>query len=551
MDTAQRETFGAVLKRHRRAAGLSQEQLAERAGMTGQAIGTLERGFRRSPYRDTVRALARALDLDPAGAEALEAAVARGRAEAAGTPDAARSTLPAPPSPLIGREREAGEVVALLHRTPAEGAVRLLTLTGPGGVGKTRLALELARLAAPRYADGVVFVALAPLRDPDLVAQAIAQALRVKEGGALAPGGPARAPAREAAAAAAGQLRAGGGGRAGGGRPAGAMPGAAGAGDQPRPAAGERRAGLPGAAAAHARPSAPAGAAGARGGAGGGAAGAAGAGRRAGLRARRGQRPGRRRALRPPGRAAAGPGAGGAAPRGPLAGPAAPPPHPRLHLLTGGARDLPERQQTLRATLDWSYALLGPGEQAALRRLSVFAGGCTLEAAEAVCAAGGMEADVPPAPRETADLLGALIDASLLRREAWAGDEPRFGLLETVREYGLEALAAAGEAGQVRRDHALHYLALAEEAETGLLGPEQVAWGARLDAEHDNLRAALAWATEAGDAPSGQRLAGALWRFWSARGHLSEGRRWLREMLALEDCAGVREHAARAPGRRR
>ena len=541
MDTAQRETFGAALKRHRLAAGLSQEQLAERAGMTAQAIGTLERGFRRAPYRDTVRALARALDLDPAGTAALEAAVARGRADAAGAADAARPTLPAPPSPLIGREREAGEVAALLHRTPEEGPVRLLTLTGPGGVGKTRLALELARLAAPRYADGVVFVALAPLRDPDLVAAAIAQALRVKEGGRrslqealrahllekrllllldnfeqVAAAAPvvadllARCPGLRVLATSRARLRVGG--------------------EQVYPVPPLRTpdpAHLPGLPELAAVPAVALLVQRARAAAPDFALDEANAPAVAALCARLDGLP---LALEL------------AAPRLAVLSPGLLLRRltSRLHLLTGGARDLPERQQTLRATLDWSYALLGPGEQAALRRLSVFAGGCTLEAAEAVWAVGGMEAaDVPSAPRETADLLGALIDASLLRREAWAGEEPRFVLLETVREYGLEALAAAGEAGQVGREHALHYLALAEEAETGLLGPEQVAWGARLEAEHDNLRAALAWATGAGDAHTGQRLAGALWRFWSARGHLSEGRRWLREVLALGDGVGV------------
>jgi len=123
----------------------------------------------------------------------------------------------------------------------------------------------------------------------------------------------------------------------------------------------------------------------------------------------------------------------------------------------------------------------------------------------------------------------------LLRREAVAGGGLRFGILETVREYGLEQLAAAAEVAAIRQRHAQQYLELAEEAEAGLCGPKQLAWGHRLEQEHDNLRAALTWAMETGDAAVGQRMAGSLWRFWSARGHLSEGRRWLGDALALSD----------------
>ncbi|MDP9373532.1 MAG: tetratricopeptide repeat protein, partial [Chloroflexota bacterium] len=210
---------------------------------------------------------------------------------------------------------------------------------------------------------------------------------------------------------------------------------------------------------------------------------------------------------------------------------------PRLPTLAGNARDLPERQRTLRATLDWSHALLGAGEQAMFRRLAVFAGGCTLPAVDAVCTAGeGL--DAPAVAGDAVERLGALLDQSLLRREDGAGGEPRFAMLEIVREYAAEHLAASGEEAGIRRAHAAHYLALAEGAEPELSGPGQLAWLGRLEDEHDNVRAALAFAQDSGDAATVLRLAGALWRFWSVRGYVSEGRRWLREAVALTTAGG-------------
>jgi predicted ATPase len=199
----------------------------------------------------------------------------------------------------------------------------------------------------------------------------------------------------------------------------------------------------------------------------------------------------------------------------------------RLPLLTGGARDLPARQQTLRRAIDWSYDLLAEAEQALFRRLAAFVGGCTLEAVEAVCnGAGDLQVDA-------LEGVASLVDKSLLQQEAQPDGGPRFRMLETIREYGLERLEASGEAEGTRGRHAAFFRALAEQAEPELLGPQQAAWLARLEPEYDNLRAALAWSAERGEAETGLCLGGALWRFWAVRGHLGEGRERLAGLLAL------------------
>ena len=205
----------------------------------------------------------------------------------------------------------------------------------------------------------------------------------------------------------------------------------------------------------------------------------------------------------------------------------------RLELLRGGARDMPDRHQTLRHAIAWSYDLLEAGEQALFRRLAVFARGCTLEAAEAVCQAVHDPAAGPGQSLEVLDGVASLVDKSLLRQQEQASGEPRFRMLETIREYGLECLTASGEEPAVRRAHADYYLALAEAAEPALTGPEQTTWLERLEAEHDNLRAALRWAEESGEAEIGLRLAGALCQFWLMRGHLREGQERLARLLGL------------------
>jgi predicted ATPase/DNA-binding CsgD family transcriptional regulator/transcriptional regulator with XRE-family HTH domain len=202
----------------------------------------------------------------------------------------------------------------------------------------------------------------------------------------------------------------------------------------------------------------------------------------------------------------------------------------RLKLLTGGSRNLPPRQQTLRSAIDWSYDLLDEDEGRLFRHLSVFVGGCTLEAAEAV-------ATYPPgAARPAMDLVSSLLDKSLLKQEEGAEGEPRFMMLETIREYGLERLAESGEEAAVRRAHALYMVQLAEDAEPHLTSAARAPWLARLDAELDNIRAALAWSQmEGGDAELGLRLAGALHWYWYFRSYITEGRRWLDTVLAKGD----------------
>jgi predicted ATPase/transcriptional regulator with XRE-family HTH domain len=198
----------------------------------------------------------------------------------------------------------------------------------------------------------------------------------------------------------------------------------------------------------------------------------------------------------------------------------------QLAFLKGGAHDLPARQQTMRATLAWSYDLLSEAERRLFRRLALFAGGCTLEAAEAVCNGDGA------LMLDTLDCLSSLIDKSLLQQKADLQGEPRFVQLRVIREYAVERLVESGEAETIHQRQATFFLAWVEAAEAHLTGEEQPIWLERLEVEVDNLRAILEWSTSGGDAAIGLRLAGALARFWHIRGHYQEGSRWLQGLLA-------------------
>jgi predicted ATPase len=458
--------------------------------------------------------------------------------------------LPIQPTPLLGREVEVAGVCALLRRDD----VRLVTLTGPGGVGKTRLGLQVAAELVAEYADGVWFVRLSRLTDPELVLPTIGQTLGLHEAGSQPISEVLREYVRtrqvlllldnfEQVVGASPQVA----------ELLATSPGLKvlvtsrvglhlrGEQEVPVPPLG-----LPAAAGSPRRPPVPV--------------------------ERLSQYPAvalflaRAREARPDFRltTTTAPAVVGICVRLeglPLAMELAaarlkllPPSvllqrlERRLPLLVGGARDLEARQQTMRATLGWSEDLLQPEEQRLFRRLAVFVGGFTLEAAEAVCTApDGAE----PLGLEVVDGLGALVDQSLVQRwsvgqdeadEQEGGGEVRFRLPYVIREYALERLEASvggsrGQAGQeaeaLHRAHAAYFLALAERAEPELQGPAQVAWLDRLEHEHDNFRTALAWAQAhpRTEAERGLRLAAALEPFWFARGHLREGRAWTEGLL--------------------
>jgi len=218
----------------------------------------------------------------------------------------------------------------------------------------------------------------------------------------------------------------------------------------------------------------------------------------------------------------------------------------RLQVLTSGGRDVSARQQTLRNAVKWSYDLLNAEEQRLFRQLSIFVGGCTLDAAEAVCGQPPTRHPAPGHPQDAISVLdgvASLIDKSLIQQGGDANGESRLVMLETIREFGLECLATSGEMEWMRRAHANYFLTLAEEAELQTGGSQQVAWLERLEREHDNLRAALRWLVEIGENEQALRLGSALWWFWKVRGYPGEGRQWLEKLLAATEGSATRVRA--------
>jgi predicted ATPase/transcriptional regulator with XRE-family HTH domain len=518
---ASEPSFGTLLKRFRLAAGLTQAALAERARLSARAVSNLERGVNQTPRHDTLDLLSQALALSPGRRDLLLAATHPAVDPAAAVSLASRSShnLPIAPTPLLGRERDVVRAMGLLARP----AVRLLTLTGPGGVGKTRLGLQVAEEVADRFDDGVCFVPLAALRDASLVGPTILQALgqRVTPGPPVEPVEALRNALRakhvlllldnfEHVAAAAPLLadllrscsrvkvlattRA------------------------PLHVRGEQELPVEPLAQAVAET----------------------------LFLRRAQAVQSNLELTVDALQAV-----SAICRRldclPLAIELAAarvkilPPQAllarldrRLSVLTGGARDLEEHQRTMQATLEWSYGLLQPAEQRLFRRVAVFTGGWALEAAEAVCLA---PEGAEPCGLEVAEGLAALVDQSLILQRA-EGGEARFRMLQVVREYALERLearAGGAEAAALRRAHAAYYMRFAEQVGwRKLIGPESPQWHARMERDLDNLRAALAWARDHQDAETGLRLAAGLGLFWLQTGRQSEGSRWFAELLALD-----------------
>ncbi len=542
MATRARPRFGELVRRHRTAAALSQEELAERAGLSVRAISDLERGVHRAPRLESVRLLAEALGLaEDERAMLLSAARPEGGILASAGPERLSSlaVLPLPPTRLIGREGEVAALSGLL----AQDDARLVTLTGPGGTGKTRLAQEVAAVVRDRYRDGVCFVDLSSLTEPALVMPTIAAALGVRElvgellqesvgrslrdlrlllvldnceqvlGAAADIAALLAACPRFAVLATSREplhIRAE---REIAVEPLplpdpGRLPPLAALAQVPAVALFVERAQATSAGFALTVDNA--------------AAVAAICQRLDGLPLAIELAAARIKALPP------------AALLLRL--------EKRLPVLISGGRDLPTRQRTMRDAIAWSYDLLAPRVQAVFRRLAVFVGGFSLEAAERVAGGGRQKAgdvleETPPASSDTFESIASLVASSLLQQEDGPGGEPRYLMLETVREYGRERLESAGEAAAAERAHAAYFVDFAESGYPHRKAPLDSVDRRyqHLLADHANIFLALANLADAGDASGVARLAGALAIYWGHRTYYREGRHWLEWALAHGD----------------
>jgi predicted ATPase/transcriptional regulator with XRE-family HTH domain len=515
-------SFGELLRQVRSAASLSQEELAQRSGLSVRGISDLERGARSAPRLETVRMLADALGVGQDDRSALLTA-ARPALLGGGGADRVRPALPFVPMPLtrlIGREVEIEALRTILHRDD----VRFVTLTGAGGSGKTRLAIAVAAEMGDAFPDGVVFVDLSPLTDPTLVVPTIATSLGVREvvDQSLSQTLSSFLTSKQlllvldncerilAAAPDITTLLA-------------ACPGLSvlATSREPLHVRGEREFPVPPLPLPATTPllelgqfaSAPA----------------------IALFVERAEESQPEFTMTTENMAAV-----AAICRRldglPLAIELAAarvkvlPPQAllvrlehRLPLLTGGGRDLPARQRTMRDAIAWSYDLLSPDEQALFRRLAVFAGGFTLASAEAVAAADGRLAVL--------DGLVALVEQSLVRQMPGAGAEPRYQMLETVREFGLERLVSSGDADDARQRHAEHFLRVSADlmqASTILMDHASLM---RVVAEHDNVRLALVWYDQHGEIDALLQLSSLLYGLWFSRGLYREGVQWVDRAL--------------------
>jgi predicted ATPase/DNA-binding XRE family transcriptional regulator len=529
--------FGARLRALRQKAGFTQEELATITGLSVHAVSALERGERRRPQFETVRALSAALDLTPDERDALVAS-ARAQEPPAGVSN--RESLPVPASPLIGRDGN----VSTLRRLLADPAVRLVTLVGPGGVGKTRLGLEIARLTAQASPTRVAFVALAALRDPAFVPSAIAESLGLTDVSSADLGARVRAACEDTptllvldnfehlldAASLVANLLAAAPSirllvtsraplRVRGEREFPVLPLALE--ERTDPTSLQELASMPAV--------------------------------RLFLNRIQQVQPDFR--LTPEN----GPAVEAICRRLdalPLALELAAPwikvltPEELLRRLDrdvllsiGGPRDLPERQQTMNATVGWSYRLLDRDEQRAFRRFGVFPGVFSADAAAAVL--GGRSATT--ADRNLAlTAVAGLVDRSLLvRAESPSTDRPAYRMLETIRAYAMLELTAAGERNDALERLARYTIGEAALAAEGLVGTDQIRWFDRVRENLDSYRAALSWLIERGRAAEAADIAWALMFFWLIRGHTLEGHRWYEQILGVPGLPREAEAKAR------